>query len=37
MAAFGLDGLIVVPFDRQFASHTAESFVEGDLVKVEVE
>jgi riboflavin kinase/FMN adenylyltransferase len=31
-AAFGMDGLIVIPFDRNFSSHTADAFVESDLV-----
>jgi riboflavin kinase/FMN adenylyltransferase len=31
-AALGLDGLIVIPFDRAFASHTAEVFIESDLI-----
>ncbi len=31
-AAFRADGVIVIPFDRAFASHTADAFVEDDLV-----
>jgi len=31
-AAMGMDGVIVVPFDRDFASHTAEAFIETELV-----
>jgi riboflavin kinase/FMN adenylyltransferase len=30
-AAFGMDGLIVIPFDRNFSSRTADAFVESDL------
>jgi riboflavin kinase/FMN adenylyltransferase len=31
-AAFGMDGLIVIPFDRNFSGRTADAFVESDLV-----
>jgi riboflavin kinase / FMN adenylyltransferase len=31
-AALGLDGLIVIPFDRAFAGHTADVFIESDLI-----
>jgi riboflavin kinase/FMN adenylyltransferase len=31
-AAFGMDGLIVIPFDRNFSGRTADAFVEADLV-----
>jgi riboflavin kinase/FMN adenylyltransferase len=31
-AALGLDGLVVISFDRQFASHSAENFIESELV-----
>jgi riboflavin kinase/FMN adenylyltransferase len=31
-AAFGMDGLIVIPFDRSFAGRKADAFVESDLV-----
>ncbi len=31
-AAMGLDGLLVIPFDRQFASHSAENFIEAELI-----
>jgi riboflavin kinase/FMN adenylyltransferase len=31
-AAFSMDGLIVIPFDRNFAGRTADAFVESDLV-----
>ena len=30
--ALGMDGLIVIPFDREFAGHTADAFIESDLV-----
>jgi riboflavin kinase/FMN adenylyltransferase len=30
--AMGLGGLIVIPFDRTFAGHTADVFIESDLV-----
>jgi riboflavin kinase / FMN adenylyltransferase len=30
--ALGADGVIVIPFDRNFANHTAEAFVADDLV-----
>ena len=31
-AALGLDGLIVIPFDRTFSGHTADVFIESDLI-----
>ena len=31
-AAMGMDGLIVIPFDRDFAGHTADAFIEAELV-----
>jgi len=31
-AAMGLDGLIVISFDRTFAGHTADVFIESDLI-----
>lgn len=30
--ALEMDGLIVIPFDREFAGHTADTFIESDLV-----
>jgi riboflavin kinase / FMN adenylyltransferase len=32
IASLGVDELVVIPFDREFASHTHEEFVEGVLV-----
>jgi riboflavin kinase/FMN adenylyltransferase len=31
-AALGMDGLVVISFDRQFASHSAENFIESELI-----
>lgn len=31
-AALGLDGLAVIAFDRQFGSHSAENFIESELI-----
>lgn len=31
-AAMGLDGLVIISFDRQFASHSAENFIESELI-----
>lgn len=31
-AALGMEGLIVIPFDRDFATHTATAFVEDELL-----
>lgn len=30
--AFSIDGVIVIPFDRNFAGHTADAFIESDLI-----
>lgn len=32
-AALGMDGLIVIPFDREFANYTADSFIETELIE----
>jgi riboflavin kinase/FMN adenylyltransferase len=32
MSALGLDGIVVIAFDRDFATHTAEEFVESVLI-----
>lgn len=31
-AAIGMDGLVVIPFNREFAGHTADAFIESELV-----
>ena len=30
-AAIGMDGLVVIPFDKEFAAKTAEAFIEADI------